>query len=381
MMILPRRCRLWFFTLACLLPSLGLAMEHVRMRRDGQEREIRGRVVVEAQDGGLLVLDQAHVLWTVTPDELIERQQDERPFKSLDHAAVGAQLKEQLPGFEIHETNHYVICYNTSPQYALWCGALFERLYTGFRNYWRKQKIELRDPDWPLVAIIFDSRQAYASYAESELQSTNSITGYYSLTTNRVTMYDLTGADGRLWPQRSAQARINQILARPEAERTVATMIHEATHQLAFNCGLQTRFADIPLWVSEGIAIYFETPDLKKSKGWGTIGRVNLVRHAEFRKYLLHRPADSLETLLSTDTRFRDSRSAANAYAEAWALNYFLIRTRAKDYREYLRGLSQKRPMIYDAPEERLAMFREAFGEDLRHLDSQFLRYMMRVGR
>ena len=33
-------------------------------------------------------------------------------------------------------------------------------------------------------------------------------------------------------------------------ERTVATIIHEATHQLAFNSGLQVRFADNPLVVA-----------------------------------------------------------------------------------------------------------------------------------
>ena len=66
----------------------------------------------------------------------------------------------------------------------------------------------------------------------------------------------------------------------------VATIIHEATHQLAFNRGLQARFADVPLWVSEGIALYFETPDLRNSRGWQTVGAVNRVRLDRFRQYL-----------------------------------------------------------------------------------------------
>jgi hypothetical protein len=362
------------------MPSLATSMEHVRLRRDGREQVIHGRVIVEAQDGGLLVLDQAHVLWTVMPDELIDRQQDAAPFESLDHKVLSSELLKQLPaGFKVHKTTHYLICYNTSQAYAKWCGSLLESLYKGFRNYWRKQQFELTDPDWPLVAIVFDSRQAYSAFAKSELQATGSITGYYSLTTNRVSMYDLTGADGRLFPQRNAQARIRQILSRPEAERTVATIVHEATHQLAFNCGLHTRFADIPLWVSEGLAIYFESPDLKNAAGWRSIGRINRVRNIEFREYLRFRAPDSLETLLATDERFRDSSSASKAYAEAWALNFFLIRTRMKEYRQYLQTLSKKKAMIYDEPEERLSLFRKAFGEDLRAFDTEFLRYVIRL--
>ena len=42
----------------------------------------------------------------------------------------------------------------------------------------------------------------------------------------------------------------------------MATIVHEATHQIAFNCGMQQRYADIPLWLCEGMAVYFEAPDL-----------------------------------------------------------------------------------------------------------------------
>ena len=48
------------------------------------------------------------------------------------------------------------------------------------------------------------------------------------------------------------------------------TVIHEATHQIAFNCGLHTRYADNPLWLTEGMALYFETPDLRSRSGWRT---------------------------------------------------------------------------------------------------------------
>ena len=164
-----------------------------------------------------------------------------------------------------------------------------------------------------------------------------------------MTMYDLTGVEsqGRGPGRNRTAAQINQILAQPDALRTVATIVHEATHQIAFNCGLHTRLSDCPLWFSEGIAEYFETPDLRSAKGWSGIGKdVNQPRLEQFQQYLAARPANSLETLLRDDTRFRDPKQSLDAYAEAWALTYFLIRQHPKEYVAYLAMLSKKKPLL-----------------------------------
>ncbi|MDP6466896.1 MAG: DUF1570 domain-containing protein [Pirellulaceae bacterium] len=358
------------------VPVIARAVDHVSLERDGRPIHISGKVLVEAQDGGLLLMDSSRVLWAVTPDEITRHDKDQQEFKLLDKEGMSEQLQKELIGrFRVHKTAHYVICYNTSAAYAGWCGALFERLYRAFGTYWKNRGFELDEPKWPLVALVFDDRQSYAQYAKSELgDATSSIIGYFSLRSNRVTMYDLTGVD-RIGPGRtSSAAQINRILSRPEAERTVATIIHEATHQLAFNRGLQTRYADIPLWVSEGLAIYFETPDLRSSKGWRNIGGVNRVRLNEFRRYQQSRPQNSLVTLISDDQRFRSVRTAPDAYCEAWALNYFLIRKHPKEYLKYTKLMAEKKRLLYDSPEERRQQFQEAFGEDLGRLDREFLR-------
>jgi hypothetical protein len=158
----------------------------------------------------------------------------------------------------------------------------------------------------------------------------------------------------------------------------VATIVHEATHQIAFNCGLHTRLSDCPLWFCEGIAEYFETPDLTSAKGWRGIGAVNAPRLERFQQYLSARPADSLETLICNDRRFRNPRQNTDAYAEAWALTYFLIHKHPQDYIAYLALLSKKKPLGEDGAEKRLAEFRKIFGE-LKPLDAEFLRYMARL--
>ena len=350
------------------------------MDQDGKPQHLSGKVLTEAKDGGLLVQDREGVLWAVQPKQLVSRTRDDTPFEFLSAAELQAQVLAQLPeGFRVHTTARYLICYNTSPVYAQWCGSLYERLFRAFYNYWERRGLKLKVPELPLVALVFDDQTSYENYARAELgDAARSVIGFYSLRTNRVTMYDLTGTKGLQGAVRrfTSTAQINSLLAQPGAERMVATIIHEATHQIAFNCGLHARYADIPLWVSEGLAVFFETPDLRSSQGWRNIGGVPSSRLAQFQRYLSSRPQDSLRTLMADDSRFRQTSTALDAYAEAWAFHHFLISTRLKDYVRYQQLLSAKPLLIYDTPEERLSAFREAFGDDLAGLDTEFLRYV-----
>jgi hypothetical protein len=375
------------FAIAAVLIVCGWrtvsAVDHVELRRDEKDQHVSGRVLVKAADGGLLLMAADGELWAVQPDELVSRKTDEQAFEPLAREALAKKLLKELPqGFEVHQTTHYLICYSTSKEYANWCGALFERLYRGFTNYWTRKGLKLHEPEFPLVAVVFGDRDSYVKFAAPELkQGVDSIIGYYSLQTNHITMYDLTGVESirSAGDRRGSAAQINAMLTRPEAEPMVATVIHEATHQIAFNCGLQTRFADIPVWVSEGLAVYFETPDLQSPKGWKNIGAVNHVRLDRFREYLARRPAGSLESLLSNDKRMRDPRSGLDAYAEAWALNYYLIRNHPKQYVAYMKMLSEKPQLVWDTPDARLKEFRAAFGDDLARLETDFLRQMQKV--
>lgn len=363
--------------------TVARALDHVTLRRDNKETTVEGRTLVTAQDGGILLEGRDGVLWPVTPEEQVKVTSDKTPFAPLSREELARQLLAGLPrGFEVHETQNYLILYNTSKGYAQWCGSLFERLFLAFNNYWERRGFQLAKPEFPLVAIVFAERSTYVKYSQPELgEAADAIIGYFSLRTNRMTMYDLTGVEqfARTLDRRASAAQINQILARPDAERTVATIVHEATHQIAFNCGLHQRFSDCPLWFSEGIAVYFEAPDLNSSKGWKTIGAVNRVRLEQFRSYLKARPADSLVSLISKDDRLRGTKTAPDAYAEAWALTYFLNRQRPKEYVDYLSMLSKKKPLFWDDPEARLSEFKAAFGEDLGALDAEFLRFMAKV--
>jgi len=361
-------------------PHTTTAVDYVTIRQGQASREVAGRIEVEAVDGGVLLLGLDGTLWPIAKDELASRRSDTKRFAALSKEDLTRNLVADLPGFRVHATQHYLICYNTSPAYARWVGGLFEGLHKAFYNYWTRRGAVLHEPEFPLVALAFDSRSSFSRHAQREIgERANSVIGYYSVQTNRMTMYDLTGVEAAGLNERNAAARINQILSQPDAERQVATIVHEATHQLAFNSGLQTRFADCPFGVSEGLAIFFETPNLESTKGWRSVGSVNRYNLINFRKYLPRRPPGSLETLITDDKRFSDEATSADAYAEAWALTYFLLQTRSESYVKYLAKLAEQKPLLDTDPQERIKQFKQFFGDELIGLENEFLRYMRTV--
>ena len=360
------------------LSGVSIALENITVHRDGTDLQLQGRILVEARDGGVMLQARDGTIWFVQPDETVSRASDDTPFVPYTAEELAERILAELPsGFEVLHTNRYVICHSTSRAYAQWCGSLFERLHRAFTSYWKNRDFELTEPEFPLVAVVFADKRSYVDYSRPEVgDAVGSIAAYYSLKSNRIVMFDLTGAEARggAGGRTRSSAQVARILSQPGAAHNVSTIVHEATHQIAFNCGLHARYSDCPLWFTEGIAVFFETPDVGNSRGWRKIGLVNRLRLAQFHKYFPRRPADSLVSLISDDARFRDVGQGADAYAEAWALTYFLLDHRTEEYIKYLQLLSAKKPQLWDDPAARLDDFKQAFGEDLQDLDKDFIR-------
>ena len=128
------------------------------------------------------------------------------------------------------------------------------------------------------------------------------VLGYYDPASNRITMYDM-GGDGN-----SANW-----------QRNAAVLIHEATHQMAFNTGIHSRYAPTPTWVAEGLATLFEAPGVCDSHNHTQMAdRVNRLRLRAFRQVVAprHRP-ELLASIVACDELFH--ADVQTAYAEAWA--------------------------------------------------------------
>ena len=345
---------------------------------------VRGEVVSELEGGNLLLLTEDGQLWTLEKDAIVSSSPSDTPFTPLTSDQIYEQFQQQLPGgFKVYKTQHYVLIYNTSEVYVKWVAQLFEHLYRGFYNYWKSKGFRISEPRFPLVAVVFSNRASYLAYAEREIgKSAEAMIGYYNMKTNRMVTYDMTGVDG-IVPRDTRIASplvIQQILSQPQAERTVATIIHEAVHQLAYNSGLQVRLADNPLWLSEGIAMFFETPDANSPKGWGAIGKVNPHNMRLFAQYIPQRPADSLLTLISQDQRLRDAETSSQAYPESWALTYYLMTLKNKQFVAYLKELADQSPLDGESSErERIELFKKHFGADLAELDKDLINFYRRM--
>ncbi len=351
------------------------ALVKVAYTNEAGKTEIReGRVLVEAEDGGVLLEDRALALWTIPGDKRKSVTDIQTPFHPMTAEELGRQMLAEFgQGFEIIRTKHYVICTNAGKPYAEWCGDLLERLLSAFLLHWRGKPLSLSQPSTPLPAVVFASAKEFAQFAATDATpATAKSRGYYSVRTNRIVVYDLT-AGPNAEPAKTRAEVLRKVAA---SAFNVATVVHEATHQIAFNCGLHTRYADNPVWLTEGMAMYFETPDVTNRTGWRTIGHINRPRLLQFKRSLAKRRSpQSLLALIGNDQRLTTAETAADAYAEAWALTYFLIKNRRAQYAEYLHNLSQKKPLIWNTPQERLAEFKAVFGDDLNRLDHEFLLY------
>jgi hypothetical protein len=367
-----------FLTVCCRTHAAEDQLTKVTLTGQGDESQrVEGKVLIEAVDKSFLLLARDGQLWSIADDQVDERTTADEPFSPYSAKELSERLRAEFgDGFFVHTTKHYVICANTDKKYAQWCGLLFQRLMSAFQNHWRNSKIEMHDPDMPLVAIVFSDRKHFADYALRDQGPTVvNAQGYYSTRTNRIALYDLTTElGGRRGPVGDVGEQLEASLS------NVATIVHEATHQIAFNCGMHTRYAENPLWLVEGMAMYFETPDVRSAAGWKTLGKINTPRLRTFQEYLRQRrDGDSLASLISGDKRLSEQETAPEAYAESWAFSYFLIKTKRKQYTEYLKLLSKKSPLKFGSPEDRLKEFRSIFGDDLEKLDRDFVKYISRL--
>jgi hypothetical protein len=364
-------------------PLRAPAVEHLIVRgdRDKPDQKLDGQVIVDGSDGVLLMTADGAYHRVMNP-KIRSRTRDSTELVMLNAEQLGQQLLTELPpGFQVHQSKNYVVCYNTTRVYAEWTSSLLERLQKAFIAHWKKRGCTVDPPATPLVVIVFGDRASYAEWARPELgPAVNNVIGYYNLDTNRITMYDLTGmqAEKREGAARGSLHDISELLSTPEAEPLVATIVHEATHQISFNCGLQVRLVDNPLWMSEGLAMYFETPDLSSSRSWSGIG-VNYSRWDLFLDNLDANRVQPLARLVGDDELFRQPDTAVDCYAQAWAWNYFLIKWHPKEYAAYVKAIKDQPVMSQPNEKRRLADFRKYFGADFDALEDDFFRKMRRI--
>ncbi|MBA2115120.1 DUF1570 domain-containing protein [Bremerella alba] len=372
--------RLWnsLSLLFALFAAHCLCADEISFERGGQRIDLKGEVIA-THEAGIILHTPDGKMWPIQNTEIIERTKTTAPFQlQTKEQLIETVLAEMPPGSQVIETSHYVVAYNTNRAYAQWVAGMLERLHRGFTSYWTQRGFDLQEPQQPLVALVFDNQDSFAQYGQAELGSAaKSVIGFYSMHTNYVVMFDLTGGAGGNSRRSLGIRDIQRLMSRPDFQWSLATIVHEATHQLAFNAGLQKRYADVPLWFSEGLAIYFETPDVSSSRGWRGIGQVSAPRLQKFQQAARESSQPFLPDLLINDDSLRKAATALDRYSQAWAVTYFLQKRKAEEYDAYLKELSEIQPLHDPTATERVRLFQKHFGVDLTELENEVRQMML----
>lgn len=329
-----------------------------------------GSPLIEVKTGkqslqGKVIAHNEHLCWLMTQDGRLRRMEIDSvqtfrevapDFKSWSPLIIRDRLQREFGRqFEIAATRHYLVCAATDRKARQYADTL-EDVYRTFHLYFSVRGFKLDEPEFPLVAVIFPDQAAFARYADRDgVRAGSSLRGYYLVTTNRIAVFEEGSSGG---------TDLND------------TMIHEGTHQVAFNTGLHTRVGAIPKWVVEGLATVFEAPGIRNSgANFSPRARINPERLLWFGNFSkARRPQKSLEAFVTGDEMF--DTQTLDAYSQAWSLTFFLVETRPRQYAKYLATVSARNPLKGYPPEARLADFKQAFGNDSALLEAEFLRFI-----
>jgi hypothetical protein len=298
-------------------------------------------------------------LWEVAPNEATDFKKTSSLFHGYSPSEFRAVLLREFGNtYEVSGTGHYVVIH-PKDQRDKWAQR-FEDLYRSFVHYFSVRGLQPATPPFPLVGIVCRNQAEFARATAKAKGSPapNGVLGYYDPETNQITLYDMGGHSEADW------------------QENAAVIIHEATHQIAFNTGIHSRYCPPPKLLGEGLATLFEAPGVYDPHNHTQpADRVNRGRLKAFQRDVAprHRP-EWLAAIVASDEMFRVDPHVA--YAEAWALSYFLVETEPRKYVEYLRRTAARPPFQDYTASQRKADFTAIFGCDWRMLEAKFLRFM-----
>jgi hypothetical protein len=335
------------------------------------------------------------------------------------------RLRKEFPGFKIRRTAHYRICYNTSEDFVQRIAHFLEKVYQQFYRWFEGHGFDVQLTQERLDVILFATADEFSAYiaktAEIPEDWARRFSGLYIPEENYMIFADATTnpnykiykrrllllereimrlqelAYGPYSPftvefpdghretltknqvltlidrERNEVTRLLQKLVRMYNDENIIANAHEATHQLSFNTGLLNRKANVPRWLAEGMAMFFEV-----SQGGEYLGSRSLNKE-RLKHFKLAARANYLVPL--EEFIAEDMLMGPAPYAQAWALYYFLVNEKATGFADYMKIISGLPENKKFSPEERLKDFRRAFGSDIAGLEEQWMRYMEALAR
>jgi Protein of unknown function (DUF1570) len=236
-----------------------------------------------------------------------------------------------------------------------------ESLQSDFLRYFsQKRGFKVTLPKKRLTVITLMGTASYKAYTGEEPGPLDG--GHYELDTNRLVMFDFR-------PNGAGQ----DVVADPVRVNLLA-LVHETTHLLCYNTGLLSRKANVPLWVSEGLATHVELWQNKRSR----IGEPNRLWISFLNDARKNGTAwVPIADLVASDKSFDDKKTAELSQAESWLMVHYLLTTpqQLPKFRAYLAGLQTD-----EAAANRVEYVEKHLGP-LKNLDRELVRHLKRVSR
>ena len=253
--------------------------------------------------------------------------------------------KEFGSKYQVSLTTHFLVVHPHG-SYEKWA-LPFEQLFERFKAYFRTRGLTIDEPEFPLVAVVLNSRKEFdRMLAQAKVPGARGVVGYYALKSNRLFTYKFSH-------RRSEDENI---------DATMDTIVHEAVHQTAFNCGIHSRIFPTPRWASEGLATFFEAKGINNYFAFpDQKSRLNWTRLDNLRSYYeKDRVNGKLASLVANDNLFRSDPMLA--YAMAWGLTSYLAERNPHRYVQYLETLKKYESTASSTWGNRTKQFEAAFG-------------------
>jgi hypothetical protein len=278
-------------------------------------------------------------------------------FTPFTAQTIADGLREEFGrAYEVSHVGNYLVVH--PPGKSRECALPFEEQFIRSQQYFHLRGVATSSPDFPLVAVVLKTRTEFDRFLQKYQPENHSphVVGYYSPRSNRTITYDQSDS-GR-------------------GGETFSTLVHEATHQIAFNTGIHSRFAPMPRWFTEGLATMFEAPGIHNGAAYpGLKQRVNREWLAYLKKQAKQgQTSGVLPELISSDELFRSSPQ--KAYGYAWGLTFFLAELHPEKYAQYVKRVGGRGEFREYGSQQRTEDFVRVFGSDLVDLEARMLRYL-----
>ena len=353
-----------------------------------------------------------------------KRRSPRRPAIPADTQAENAASADVGRHAQVKRIAHYSIIHTADRPALDTAVRVLEKVYQRFFIFFQGKGFTVRQPAHKLVAVLYGSREEYLRHGHRVGIDLSQSGGFYAFEDNTLCLHINTGgpehrkalADVKAYAKRldrmrrqlsrcPAGARIvvtdshgrsqtmgksafRKLLKREESglgaarrrmrasavNADISTISHEATHQLCFNSGLLSRNVDVPLWLNEGLATFFESA---RGGQWRGVGKINPDRLSGYHQAKASGRRLPMSQLLTQRTFMADTAEQnLAAYAHVWGLTYFLMHKREAQSISYLKVIRHRQPGRQATPEEELDDFRRAFGQDVGGLETAWRAYM-----